>query len=40
MIVVIAQHKSGVGKTTLAVHVAGTLSRGRFNKTLIVDCDS
>ena len=40
MKVVIAQHKGGVGKTTLAVHVAATLSAGRFNKTLIVDCDS
>lgn len=40
MRVVIAQHKGGVGKTTLAVHVAATLSTGRFNKTLIVDCDS
>jgi len=40
MKVVIAQHKGGVGKTTLAVHVAITLSSGRFNKTLIIDCDS
>ena len=40
MKVVIAQHKGGVGKTTLAVHVAATLSSGRFNKTLVVDCDS
>ncbi|KNH12767.1 ParA family protein [Vibrio cyclitrophicus] len=40
MRVVIAQHKGGVGKTTLAVHVAATLSAGRFNKTVIVDCDS
>lgn len=40
MRVVIAQHKGGVGKTTLAVHVAGTLAVGRFNKTVIVDCDS
>lgn len=40
MRVVIAQHKGGVGKTTLAVHVAAILSTGRFNKTLMVDCDS
>lgn len=40
MKVVIAQHKGGVGKTTLAVHVAATLAEGRFNKTLLVDCDS
>lgn len=40
MKVVIAQHKGGVGKTTLAVHVAAILAKGRFNKTLLVDCDS
>ena len=40
MRIVIAQHKGGVGKTTLSVHVAATLSVGRFNKTVIVDCDS
>lgn len=40
MKVVIAQHKGGVGKTTLAVHVAAILSKGRFNKTLLIDCDS
>ena len=40
MKVVIAQHKGGVGKTTLAVHIAATLAAGRFNKTVIVDCDS
>lgn len=40
MKIVIAQHKGGVGKSTLAVHIAATLSERRFSKTLIVDCDS
>lgn len=39
MKIVVAQHKGGVGKTTLAVHIAGVLSE-RFNKALIVDCDT
>ncbi|MEZ9885416.1 ParA family protein [Vibrio splendidus] len=40
MKIVVAQHKGGVGKTTLAVHLAAILSTGRFNKTILVDCDS
>jgi len=40
MKVLVAQHKGGVGKTTLSIHVAGILSSERFSKTLLVDCDT
>lgn len=40
MKIVIAQHKGGVGKTTLAVHVASILAIKKFSKTLVIDCDS
>jgi len=40
MKIVIAQHKGGVGKTTLAVHVAGVLAEDGFEKVLLMDCDS
>lgn len=40
MKVVIAQHKGGVGKTSLATHIAGVLSNSGFEKTLVMDCDS
>jgi len=34
-----AQHKGGVGKTTLAVHATGVLQAG-YPRTLLIDCDS
>jgi len=40
MKIVIAQHKGGVGKTTLAVHVAGVLADNGLDKILLMDCDS
>jgi len=40
MKIVVAQHKGGVGKTTLAVHVAGVLAEDGFEKVLLMDCDS
>ena len=40
MKIVIAQHKGGVGKTTLAVHVTGILAEDGFEKVLLMDCDS
>jgi len=40
MKIVVAQHKGGVGKTTLAVHVAGVLAEDGFDKVLLIDCDS
>ncbi|MBQ0693485.1 ParA family protein [Providencia stuartii] len=40
MNVVIAQHKGGVGKTTLATHISGILSERDLDKCLLVDCDS
>lgn len=40
MKIVIAQHKGGVGKTTLAVHIAGILSEDGLSKILLMDCDS
>jgi chromosome partitioning protein len=40
MKIVIAQHKGGVGKTTLATHVAGVLSGNGLDKVLLMDCDS
>jgi len=40
MKIVVAQHKGGVGKTTLAVHIAGVLAEDDFDKTLLIDCDS
>ena len=40
MRVVIAQHKGGVGKTTLATHITGVLSEDDLDKCLLVDCDS
>ena len=39
MKIVVAQHKGGVGKTTLAVHVAGVLTN-ELDKVLLIDCDS
>ena len=40
MKIVIAQHKGGVGKTTLAVHVAGVLADNGLDNILLMDCDS
>ncbi|HCE1990124.1 TPA: ParA family protein [Vibrio parahaemolyticus] len=40
MKIVIAQHKGGVGKTTLALHVAGILSERELEETLLIDCDT
>lgn len=40
MKIVIAQHKGGVGKTTLALHVAGMLSEREIEETLLIDCDT
>jgi chromosome partitioning protein len=40
MKIVIAQHKGGVGKTTLATHIAGTLSENILETTLLMDCDT
>lgn len=40
MKVVIAQHKGGVGKTTLATHITGILSEDDLDKCLLIDCDS
>lgn len=40
MKIVIAQHKGGVGKTTLAVHIAGVLADNGLDKILLMDCDS
>ncbi|EIK4857319.1 ParA family protein [Salmonella enterica] len=39
MRIVVAQHKGGVGKTTLAVHVAGVL-KSEYYKSYLIDCDS
>ena len=40
MKIVIAQHKGGVGKTTLAVHITGVLAGDGLDKILLMDCDS
>ena len=40
MKVVVAQHKGGVGKTTLATHVAGLLAENELEKLLLIDCES
>ncbi|NKC11997.1 MAG: AAA family ATPase [Gammaproteobacteria bacterium] len=40
MKIAVAQHKGGVGKTTLATHVAGLLSEDDLKKLLLIDCDS
>lgn len=40
MKIVIAQHKGGVGKTTLATHVTGILADEGDEKVLLIDCDS
>jgi chromosome partitioning protein len=40
MKIVIAHHKGGVGKTTLAIHVAGVLAEDGFDKVLVMDCDT
>ena len=40
MKIVVAQHKGGVGKTTLATHVAGLLSEDDLEKLLLIDCDT
>ena len=40
MKIVIAQHKGGVGKTTLAVHIAGVLAENELEETLLIDCDT
>lgn len=41
MIVLCTHHKGGVGKTELAVHVAGVLrTQGGVGRTLLIDCDS
>ncbi len=39
MIVLCTHHKGGVGKTELAIHVAGILQFD-FQRTLLIDCDS
>jgi chromosome partitioning protein len=39
VIVLCTHHKGGVGKTELAVHVAGVLRKG-VGRTLLLDCDS
>ena len=40
MKIVIAQHKGGIGKTSLAVHVAGILGNNSIENTLVIDCDT
>ncbi|WP_126148342.1 ParA family protein [Synechococcus elongatus] len=38
-IILCTQHKGGVGKTTLSVHLAGVLS-SRLGRVLLIDCDT
>lgn len=40
MKIVIAQHKGGIGKTSLATHIAGALSEYDLEETLLMDCDT
>jgi chromosome partitioning protein len=39
MIVLCTHHKGGVGKTELAIHVAGILRKRAVGRTLLLDCD-
>jgi chromosome partitioning protein len=39
MIVLCTHHKGGVGKTELAIHIAGILRTQQPARTLLVDCD-
>lgn len=40
MMILCTHHSGGVGKTTLAVHIAGCLYLKRKDQILLMDCDS